>query len=91
MNCVRSKDVHKQLAHVKWRQNGIQVDSRLKSQKKLKAGVNLNGIFASLNTGLRQISRSHFKQSKNSMNLCYRLFCKYLADFWVYLDGDSFS
>ena len=33
----------------------------------LKAGVNLNGIFAPLNTGLVQISRSHFKQSKNSM------------------------
>ena len=32
-----------------------------------KAGVNLNGIFAPLNTGLVQISRSHFKQSKNSM------------------------
>ena len=33
----------------------------------LKAGVNLNGIFAPLNTGLVQISRLHFKQSKNSM------------------------
>ena len=33
----------------------------------LKAGVHLNGIFAPLNTGLVQISRSHFKQSKNSM------------------------
>ena len=33
----------------------------------IKAGVNLNGIFAPLNTGLVQISRSHFKQSKNSM------------------------
>ena len=32
-----------------------------------KAGVNLNGIFAPLNTGLVQISRSHFEQSKNSM------------------------
>ena len=31
------------------------------------AGVYLNGIFAPLNTGLVQISRSHFKQSKNSM------------------------
>ena len=33
----------------------------------IKAGVNLNGIFAPLNTGLVQISRSNFKQSKNSM------------------------
>ena len=33
-----------------------------------KARVNLNGIFAPLNTGLVQISRSHFKQSKNSMH-----------------------
>ena len=33
----------------------------------LKAGVNLNGIFEPLNTGLMQISRSRFKQSKNSM------------------------
>ena len=33
----------------------------------LKAGVHLNGIFAPLNTGLVQISRWHFKQSKNSM------------------------
>ena len=32
-----------------------------------KAGVNLNVIYAPLNTGLVQISRSHFKQSKNSM------------------------
>ena len=36
--------------------------------KEIKAGVNLNGIFAPLyNTDLVQISRSHFKQSKNSM------------------------
>ena len=33
----------------------------------IKAGVNLNGIFAPLDTGLVQISRSHFKQFKNSM------------------------
>ena len=33
----------------------------------VKAGVHLNGIFAPLNTGLVQISPSHFKQSKNSM------------------------
>ena len=33
----------------------------------VKAGVHLNGIFALLNTGLVQISRWHFKQSKNSM------------------------
>ena len=32
-----------------------------------KVGVHLNGIFAPLNTGLVQISRSHFKQSKISM------------------------
>ena len=32
----------------------------------LKARVHLNGIFAPLNTGLVQISRSRFKQSKNS-------------------------
>ena len=32
-----------------------------------KAGVHLNGIFAPLYTGLLQISRWHFKQSKNSM------------------------
>ena len=33
----------------------------------IKAGVNLNGIFVPLKTGLVQISRSHFKQFKNSM------------------------
>ena len=32
-----------------------------------KAGVHLNGIFAPLNTGLLQISRWRFKQSKNSV------------------------
>ena len=36
-------------------------------QNPLKAGVNLNDILAPLNTGLVQISRSHFKQSINSM------------------------
>ena len=30
-------------------------------------GRNLNGIFAPLNTGLVRVSRSHFKQSTNSM------------------------
>ena len=33
----------------------------------VKAGVHLNGIFAPLYAGLVQISRSHSKQSKNSM------------------------
>ena len=33
----------------------------------IKAGVHLNGIFVPLNTGLVQISRWHFKQSKDSM------------------------
>ena len=37
------------------------------SRYKFKAGVHLNDIFAPLNTGLVQISRWHFKQSKNSM------------------------
>ena len=37
------------------------------SVRAIKAGVHLNGIFAPLNAGLVQISRSHFKQSKNSM------------------------
>ena len=24
------------------------------------------------------------------MNLCYRVFCKSVGDFWVYLGGDNF-
>ena len=39
----------------------------MQKKNEIKAGVNLNGIFVPLNTGLVQISRSHFKQSKNSM------------------------
>ena len=40
---------------------------RLVGAKAIKAGVNLNAIFAPFNMGLMQISRSRFKQSKNSM------------------------
>ena len=24
------------------------------------------------------------------MNLCYKVFCEFFGDFWVYLGGDSF-
>ena len=50
---------------------------------KLKAGVILSGIFAPLNTGLVQISRSHFKQSKNCTfkTRIYVIGC--FVNFWV--------
>ena len=35
--------------------------------QQLKGGLNLNVIFASLDMALMEISRSRFKQSKNSM------------------------
>ena len=48
-----------------------------------------------LKIGLMKISRSRFKQSKklcaNPVNLCCGVFCEFLVDFWVYLEGDSFS
>ena len=56
-----------------------------KQLKHILLRVHLNGIFAPLNAGLVQVSRSHFKQS-----LCYRVFCKFFGDFWVYLGGIVF-
>ena len=47
--------------------DSVQLMLKYFTKQPLKAGVNLNGIFAPLNTGLVQISRSNFKQSKNSM------------------------
>ena len=43
------------------------VSGKMKITPAVRAVVHLDGIFAPLNTGLVQISRSHFKQSKNSM------------------------
>ena len=45
---------------------------------------------------LKQISRSRLKESKislliNSTYLCFRLFCKFWGDFWVYLGINSVS
>ena len=59
-----------------------------------KAGVNLKAVFTPLKIGSIKISRSRFKQSKNSahpVNLCCGVFCEFLDDFGVYLGGDNFS
>ena len=62
----------------------------------LKAGVQLKAVFPPLNFGLMRISRSRFKQSKNSLlisvtnYLCFAVICKFLGDFWeeiVFLKG----
>ena len=57
----------------------------------VKGGLNLNAIFLPLDTALMEISRSRFKQSKNStlIPLIYVVGC--FVNFWVYLGGDSFS
>ena len=62
----------------------------LKLLHSIKAGVHLNGIFAPLNTGLLQISRWHFKQSKNSMLKtwiyvigCFVIFLVIFGYIWV--------
>ena len=62
----------------------------------IKAGVHLKVVFPPLNLGLMRISRSRFKQSKNSAfvhftNLCFTAICKFLGDFGGFLGRDSFS
>ena len=68
----------------------------------LKGGLNLNVVFLPLSMGLIETSRLGFKQYRHSMLiqlmrschstiLCLSVFCKFLGDFWVYLEGDSFS
>ena len=43
------------------------VGTRNENGGKLKGGINLNAIFPPLDMALMEISRSRFKQSKNSM------------------------
>ena len=61
----------------------------------LKGGLYLKGLFPPLNLGLMRISRSRFKQSKNSMLISQiygvAVICKFLGDFWGFLGRDSFS
>ena len=55
----------------------------------------MNAIFSPLNVGLMKISRSRFKQSKklsaHLTKLCCGVFCTFLGDFWICLEGNSFS
>ena len=56
----------------------------------------MKAVFPPLNLGLMPISRSRFKQSKNSLPisqnyLCFVVICKFLGDFGGFLGRDSFS
>jgi len=59
-------------------------------------GFCLKAVFPSRNLALMRISRSRFKQSKNSSvhsshESMFAEFCKILGDFGEYLGRDSFS
>ena len=66
-----------------------QTNKKFEDKTIFKAGYYLNAIFPPLNMALMEISRSHFKQSKNAsrindyINLCYGVFCEFLGDFWA--------
>ena len=52
------------------------------SPGKFKAGLNLNAISLQLNMGLMEISRSRFKQSKNSMLISWIYVMGCFVNFW---------
>ena len=49
----------------------------------IKAGVHVNVVFPPLNMGLLDISRSRFKQSKNSMLISQFYVLGSFVNFWV--------
>jgi len=51
----------------------------------------LKAVFPSRNLGLMRISRSRFKQSKNCSFISRIYVLRSFANFWGYLEGDSFS
>ena len=57
----------------------------------MKGGLKLNVAFLPLTMRLIEISRSRFKQYKNSMLIPLCSVLGSFVDFWVYLRGDSFS
>ena len=63
----------------------ISFPNRLRSGYEIKAGVHLKAVFTPPKIGLKEISRSRFKQYKKPYthytNQCFGVFCKFLGDF----------